>query len=287
MLVGTHPVADVTTEDIIRMMVGREVGQMYERRNHPPGSDVVLEVRNLSRGNHVHDVSFTLHKGEILGVAGLVGAGRTELAETIFGAHPATGGEIRLDGQPVQIRRPQQAIRHGIGLVPEDRKRQGLFLGMSVAANVVMAVLRRLVRPLVIHWPRVEEITRDAIQRLDIRTPSQAQRVRNLSGGNQQKVIIAKWLTLDPKVLILDEPTRGIDVGAKAEIYRLMNQLAERGVGIIMISSELPEVLGVSDRILVMHEGRLAGEFDARTATQHDLMNAATGTTLNRGMNPA
>ena len=286
-LVGTHPVSELKTEDIIRMMVGREVGQMYQKGSRTPASEVVLEVRNLSRGDKVRDISFTLHKGEILGVAGLVGAGRTELAETIFGARPATSGEILLNGQPVHIRRPQQAIRSGIGFVPEDRKRQGLFLSMSVAANVVMAILRRLTRPVLIRWSRVDEITRESIQRLDIRTPSQAQRVRNLSGGNQQKVVIARWLTLDPKVLILDEPTRGIDVGAKAEIYRLMNQLAERGVGILMISSELPEVLGVSDRILVMHEGRLAGEFDARTATQDDLMNAATGMTLNRGMNPA
>ena len=286
-LVGTPPVSELKTEDLIRMMVGREVGQMYQKGSRTPASEVVLEVRNLSRGDKVRDVSFTLHKGEILGVAGLVGAGRTELAETIFGARPATSGEILLNGQPVHIRRPQQAIRNGIGFVPEDRKRQGLFLSMSVAANVVMAILRRLTRPVLIRWSRVDEITRESIQRLDIRTPSQAQRVRNLSGGNQQKVVIARWLTLDPKVLILDEPTRGIDVGAKAEIYRLMNQLAERGVGILMISSELPEVLGVSDRILVMHEGRLAGEFDARTATQDDLMNAATGMTLNRGMNPA
>ena len=234
-------------------------------------------MRGLGRGERVRDVSFTLHKGEILGVAGLVGAGRTELAEAIFGARPATAGTILLDGQPLRIRRPQEAIRSGIGFVPEDRKRQGLFLRMSVAANVVMAVLRRLTRALFIRWAQAEQITEDFIGRLDIRTPSTAQRVRNLSGGNQQKVVIAKWLTLDPKVLILDEPTRGIDVGAKAEIYRLMNQLAERGVGILMISSELPEVMGISDRILVMHEGQLAGVFDAHTATEDALMNAATG----------
>lgn len=276
-LVDTRPVSELSTDDIIRMMVGREMGQIFERRSTPPADEVVLEVRGLGRGERVRDVSFALRKGEILGVAGLVGAGRTELAEAIFGARPATAGTILLDGQPLRIRRPQEAIRSGIGFVPEDRKRQGLFLRMSVAANVVMAALRRLTHGLFIRWARVEQITSDFVTRLDIRTPSTAQRVRNLSGGNQQKVVIAKWLTLDPKVLILDEPTRGIDVGAKAEIYRLMNQLAERGVGILMISSELPEVMGISDRILVMHEGRLAGIFDARTATEDALMNAATG----------
>ncbi len=283
-LVGTRPVHELRAEDIVRMMVGREVGTIYERRAQPPALErVVLEVRHLSRGKRVRDVSFKLHAGEILGVAGLVGAGRTELAETIFGAHPATHGEIFLDGQKVRIRRPQQAIQHGIGFVPEDRKRQGLFLRMSVAANIVMAVLGRLTRPLLIHWGKVRQITARSIEQLNIRTPSQEQRVQNLSGGNQQKVVIAKWLTLDPKVLILDEPTRGIDVGAKAEIYRLMNQLADRGVGILMISSELPEVMGVSDRILVMHEGRVTGEFDGRTATEDALMNAATGLAAREG----
>ena len=283
-LVGTRAVSELRAEDIVRMMVGREVGTIYERRASPPALEkVVLEVRNLTRGKRVHEVSFKLHAGEVLGVAGLVGAGRTELAETIFGAHPATHGEMILDGEKVRIRRPQQAIQHGIGFVPEDRKRQGLFLRMSVAANVVMAVLSRLTRPILIHWGKVRQITARSIEQLNIRTPSQEQRVQNLSGGNQQKVVIAKWLTLNPKVLILDEPTRGIDVGAKAEIYRLMSQLAERGVGILMISSELPEVMGVSDRILVMHEGRVTGEFDGRSATEDALMNAATGITAQEG----
>jgi len=182
---------------------------MFERRETPPANEVVLEVQGLCRGRRVRDVSFKLHKGEILGVAGLVGAGRTELAEAIFGARPATSGTILLEGQAVRIRRPQEAIKHGIGFVPEDRKRQGLFLQMSVATNVVMAVLRRLTRLFLIRWAGVRQIASDFIERLDIRTPSSAQRVRNLSGGNQQKVVIARWLTLDPKVLILDEPTRG------------------------------------------------------------------------------
>jgi ribose transport system ATP-binding protein len=280
--VGTHRIADLQPEDVIRMMVGREVEQIFEPRTTPPSQEIALEVTNLSRGQVIQDINFKLHKGEVLGIAGLVGAGRTELAETLFGIHPANAGTILLEGQPINIRRPSQAIRNGIGLVPEDRKRQGLFLRMSVAANVVMAMLKRLARLFFVPWAKVNTITEDFVERLDIRTPSNQQVVQNLSGGNQQKVVIAKWLTLDPKVLILDEPTRGIDVGAKAEIYRLINQLAERGVAILMISSELPEVIGVSDRILVMHEGRISGEFAAETATQDQLMHAATGTQTGR-----
>jgi len=277
-LVGSHPISELEANDVIRMMVGRDVEQIYERPEKTISSEVVLEVRGLSRGAHIRDVSFALRKGEILGIAGLVGAGRTELAETIFGAHPASSGEILIDGQPVVIRRPSQAIRNGIGFVPEDRKREGLFLRMSVSANIVMVVLRRLLRGLpFIPWGKVGEVSRDFIDRLDIRTPSPEQRVRNLSGGNQQKVVIAKWLTLQPKVLILDEPTRGIDVGAKAEIYQLMHQLAANGVGILMISSDLLEVLGVSDRILVMRDGRIVGEFDPATATQDAIIARATG----------
>jgi ribose transport system ATP-binding protein len=282
-LVGSESVSEVDTDQIIRMMVGREMGQMYERRKTPPGDEIILEVRNLNRGQMVQNVSFQLHKGEILGIAGLVGAGRTELVQTLFGVYPASSGEIILDGEPVTIRRPAQAIQHGIGLVPEDRKGQGLFLGMHVSENIVMAKLREIVAGLFVRWREVTKTSEEYVQRLDIRTPSIRQTVRNLSGGNQQKTVIAKWLTLDPKILILDEPTRGIDVGAKFEIYRLMNQLAARGVGIIMISSELPEVLGVSDRIIVMHEGQVSGEFIATKATQDDLMQAAIGASSSLG----
>jgi ribose transport system ATP-binding protein len=279
-LVDSKPIEKLQPEDVIRMMVGREVGQIFEKRTTPPLDEVALEVTNLGYG-FVENIDFKLHAGEILGVAGLVGAGRTELAEMIFGIHPATTGTIKLNGQIVKIRRPSQAIQNGIGLVPEDRKKQGLFMRMSVAANVVMAVLKSLARLLIVPWLRVNDITRESVDQLDIRTPSNQQKVKNLSGGNQQKVVIAKWLTLAPKVLILDEPTRGIDIGAKVEIYRLINRLAESGVAILVISSELPEVLGISDRILVMHEGQLAGEFDPETATQDILMQAATGTSIN------
>lgn len=275
--VDTKNISDITPDDVIRMMVGREVGQIYERGASATQDDTVLEVKNLSRGNVVRDVSFSLKRGEILGFAGLVGAGRTELAETIFGARPANSGQILLNGQPISITHPSHAIRNGIGLVPEDRKKQGLFLRMSVGANIVMAKLRQLLALIFIRHGEAGRIADDFVERLKVRTPSSQQIVGNLSGGNQQKVVIAKWLTLEPQVLILDEPTRGIDVGAKAEIYRLMHQLAEQGVSIIMISSELPEVLGVSDRVLVMHEGHITGEFDAQTATQDMIMEAATG----------
>jgi ribose transport system ATP-binding protein len=277
-LVGVEPIANVTDEDIIRMMVGREVGTIYERGEAATTDEVVLSVNGLSRGQVVKDVTFNLHAGEILAFAGLVGAGRTELAETIFGAARPTAGEIQLGGETVRITHPSDAIRYGIGLVPEDRKQQGLFLRMSVAANTVMAKLRDILRLVFIPHGEIQQMADDFIQRLNVRTPSAAQIIGNLSGGNQQKVVIAKWLTLKPRVLILDEPTRGIDVGAKAEIYRLMHTLAEDGVGIIMISSELPEVLGVADRVLVMHEGHITGEFDARNATQDMIMTAATGT---------
>jgi len=259
-------------------MVGREVDQIFEPRTDQAAGQVILEVQGLNRGSRVKDISFQLRAGEILGIAGLVGAGRTEMLETIFGVHPASSGTISIDGATISIRRPDQAIQQGIGYVTEDRKAQGLFPVMTVAANIVMTRLAELVRALFVNWQAVNQLADEFIQRLDIRTPSAQQRVQNLSGGNQQKVVISRWLTLNPRVLMLDEPTRGIDVGAKSEIYRLMRKLASEGVGIIMVSSELPEILGVSDRVLVMHEGRIAGEFDPRVATQDALMTAATGT---------
>ncbi len=444
-LVDSRPIAELTTEQIIRMMVGREVTEDADRPSHRQ-PEVVLEVEDLSAPEAIQGISFRLHRGEILGVAGLVGAGRTELAETIFGLRPASSGVLRLaQGNPGQaaqgtqrprlawpdvlalacalvallaffllpwfrfegaaltgwdllrsggspytapailllvpaaavgglaltlwgvldrragripaslaafaglvgllyhalylvqssrqptgqdgldllgagfwvtllaavglvaqrflprraaghaaqaavavprgFRHPSEAIRHGIGFVPEDRKAAGLFLHMTVATNIIMTLLGRLARWGLIPWRRVDRIAGEFVRRLDIRTPSLQQQVQNLSGGNQQKVVIARWLTLEPRVLILDEPTRGIDVGAKAEIHRLMQQLAGRGVGILMISSELPEIMTVSDRVLVMREGRLAGEFDPRTATQDEVMSAAMGTAGNTGHN--
>jgi len=274
--IGTAPTAELDEDRVVRMMVGRELGELYPRAQGEPGQ-VVLEAQDLSDGRELQGVSLALRRGEILGVAGLVGAGRTALAETLFGIRPVASGQVRLAGQPVHLKSPGDAIRHGLGFVPEDRKLQGLFLNMAVRENVVISAMDQVTRWGFVNFRRADRTAGEIVRQLDIRTPSLRQRVRNLSGGNQQKVIIARWLTLKPRVLILDEPTRGVDVGAKAEIHALMSQLAQEGVGVLVISSELPEVLGVSDRILVMHEGRITGEFSREQANQDDIMRAATG----------
>jgi len=239
-----------------------------------------LRVENLARQGVFPDVSFSLHEGEIVGLTGLVGAGRTEVARALFGADRITGGRIFLDGQPVTVASPKDAIRQGIGLLTEDRKNQGLILGMTVRENTSLANLGELVRFIFIDRRREREVARKYAGELQIKTPSVEQIVQNLSGGNQQKVVLAKWLFTQSKVLIFDEPTRGIDVGAKVEIYKLMNELVRNGVCILMISSELPEVLGMCDRILVMHEGRLAGELSRDEASQEKIMRLATGGSL-------
>ncbi|HEX5499054.1 MAG TPA: ATP-binding cassette domain-containing protein, partial [Thermomicrobiales bacterium] len=244
-----------------------------------------LDVRGLSRTGTardpsaivLNDVTFSVRAGEIVGLAGLVGSGRTEVARAIFGADPFDHGEVLIDGRPVRIGDPRDAIRAGVGLVPEDRKAQGLVLGMAVEANISLAALPSLVRYGFIRLRDEARLADRFVERLRIRTPSIEQLAVNLSGGNQQKVVIAKWLALRPKVLILDEPTRGIDIGAKAEVHHLMSQLAQQGVAILMISSELPEVLGMSDRVLVMSQGRIAGELTRADATQERIMALATG----------
>jgi ribose transport system ATP-binding protein len=274
--IGTTPIAELDEDQVVRMMVGRELGEMYPKAE-TQRQEVVLEAINLDDGRELHGVNLKLHRGEILGVAGLVGAGRTALAETLFGIRPAVAGEVRMEGRPVKINSPGEAIRLGMGFVPEDRKLQGLFMNMAVRENIVLSSMDQVVGWGFVNFSKADRLAGEFVKKLDIRTPSLRQRVRNLSGGNQQKVIMARWLTLKPRVLILDEPTRGIDVGAKAEIHALMSHLAQEGVGVLMISSELPEVLGVSDRILVMHEGRVAGEFTRDQATQDDIMRAATG----------
>jgi ribose transport system ATP-binding protein len=275
-LIGTSPIAELDEDRVVRMMVGRELGEMYPKAEVERQA-LVLEATDLQDGHELRGVSLRLYRGEILGIAGLVGAGRTALAETLFGIRPAVSGEVRVEDQPVRIGSPGEAIRMGMGFVPEDRKLQGLFMNMAVRENITLSALDQVTRWGFVNSAKADRLAREEVEKLDIRTPSLRQRVRNLSGGNQQKVIIARWLTLKPRVLILDEPTRGIDVGAKAEIHALMNQLAQEGVGVLMISSELPEVLGVSDRILVMHEGRVTGEFRRNEATQDDIMRAATG----------
>ena len=277
--IATKAVSEVTREDIIRMMVGRELTHEFPKEVFGRGKER-LRVDGLTRTGAFDDVSFSLHEGEIVGLTGLVGAGRTEVARAIFGADALNAGMITLDGVQVAVDSPQDAIRLGIGLLTEDRKNQGLILGMSVRENTTLANLRSLVQWLFVNRGKEKQITESYVKELQIKTPSIEQTAQNLSGGNQQKVVLAKWLFTESRVLIFDEPTRGIDVGAKVEIYKLMNELVRKGVCILMISSELPEVLGMCDRILVMHEGRIAGELAREDATQERIMQLATGQRL-------
>lgn len=272
---GERPVTEITRKEMIEMMVGRELKDEFPPRNVQPGSPR-LEVTGLRRGRAVRDVSLSVRRGEVLALTGLVGAGRTETVRLIFGADRREAGEIRLDGNLLTIRSPRDAIAAGIGLLTEDRKLQGLVLQHSVRDNYALPNLNRLTRHGFIRVRQEREDFGRYADLLRIRIPHQEQRAGNLSGGNQQKVVLAKWLARDCDVLIFDEPTRGIDAGAKYEIYLLMNELAASGKAIIMISSELPEVLGMADRIIVMHEGRITGEIkDARRATQEQIMQLA------------
>jgi ribose transport system ATP-binding protein len=277
--VDTRDVKDINKDDIIRMMVGRELTNEFPKEIFEIGEER-LAVKNLSRRGAFENVTFALHKGEIVGLTGLVGAGRTEVARAIFGADAIDGGQLCLDGKDVAVRSPQEAIRFGIGLLTEDRKNQGLILGMTVRENTSIANLKELVKFLFIDRKRERSIAEKYVKDLQIKTPSVEQTAQNLSGGNQQKVVLAKWLFTESKILIFDEPTRGIDVGAKVEIYKLMNELVREGVAVLMISSELPEVLGMCDRVLVMHEGKLAGELSRAEATQERIMKLATGSVL-------
>jgi len=237
----------------------------------------VLEVRNLTGQNGVKNISLTVRKGEIVGLAGLIGAGRTELVRLICGVDSLTRGEVLIDGKPVRIKSPADAVRYGIGWVPEDRKLHGLILGMDVQENTTMAILHRISNLLgAVRQKEAKRISAHYVEALSIITPSLTQTVRNLSGGNQQKVVLAKWLSTEPKLLIMDEPTRGIDIGAKAEVHALMSRLAQRGMGILMISSEMPEIIGMSDRVIVMCQGRITGEFERDKLDQEEIMTCAT-----------
>jgi ribose transport system ATP-binding protein len=267
----------VPLDKIISMMVGRTVFEASPEIPPNPDPNVVLEVRNLNRGKVIKNVSFSLRRGEILGFAGLVGAGRTEVARAIFGADPIDSGEVLVRGKRVNIKTPNDAVRAGIGYLSEDRKRYGLALGMDVETNIVLATFRKFIGALGwVNTTSTRLTARKYVDSLAIKTPGLAQKVKNLSGGNQQKVIIGKWLTADTDVLIFDEPTRGIDVGAKSEIYKLLNELTQQGKSIIMISSELPEILRMSHRIIVMCEGRITGELPGAGATQEKIMTYAT-----------
>jgi ribose transport system ATP-binding protein len=275
-VVGTKPVSETRLEEIIAMMVGRKMSELFRKEEVPIGSPV-LEVDHLSVEGILRDVSFTLHRGEILGLAGLVGAGRSELARAIFGADRYDQGKVLLEGRPLWARHPREAVTRGVGLAPEDRKQQALIMGLSVAQNITLANLFRRQRFGFFSLRAERKIAEAYVKRLGIRTPDVERQVAFLSGGNQQRVVIARWLETRPKVLILDEPTQGVDVGAKAEIHGLMVELARAGVGILLISSDLPEVLQMSDRVLVMHEGRITGRFSRQEATQEMVMRSATG----------
>ncbi|MFS8145970.1 D-ribose transporter ATP-binding protein [Rhizobium sp. R635] len=273
--IGTHASTEVTRDDIIRMMVGREITQMFPKEEVPIG-EVVLSVKDLCLNGVFRDVSFEVRAGEILGVAGLVGSGRSNVAETLFGVTPASSGSVELFGKPVTISSPTEAIRHQMAFLTEDRKDTGCLLILDILENMQIAVLQdRYVKGGFVQQGALEATCEDMAKRLRVKTPNLYERVENLSGGNQQKVLIGRWLLTHPKILILDEPTRGIDVGAKAEIHRLVTEMARNGVAIIMISSEMPEVLGMSDRIMVMHEGRVTGFLNRDEATQIKVMELA------------
>ncbi len=273
--IGTHASSDVTRDDIIRMMVGREITQMFPKEEVPIG-DVMLSVNNLTLDGVFHDVSFDVRAGEILGIAGLVGSGRSNVAETFFGVTPASSGTIAIDGKTVSIDSPNTAIRNRMAFLTEDRKDTGCLLILDVLENMQIAVLQdRFVKAGFVAEKDITAACEEMSRKLRVKTPNLQERIENLSGGNQQKVLIGRWLLTNPRILILDEPTRGIDVGAKAEIHRLVTELARNGVAVIMISSEMPEVLGMSDRIMVMHEGRVTGILHRAEATQIKVMELA------------
>lgn len=269
-------VADTSINDMIRLMVGRDLSDMFPKADVKIGKEV-LTARHLSTKEKLNDISLNLYAGEILGIAGLVGAGRTELARAIFGADMVSSGEVAVDGEPIKKIDIPMMIRHGVGLVPEDRKKQGLVLMMNVCHNITLSSLKSFSETGRLVISKEEKSAEDFVEKLRIVTPGIFQETSNLSGGNQQKVVLSKWLCANCKVLIIDEPTRGIDVGAKKEIYELMGELVKTGIGIIMISSEMPELIGVCDRILVMHEGSLTGEIDRKDFSEELIMSYATG----------
>jgi inositol transport system ATP-binding protein len=274
--IASDKTENLTKQSLITMMVGRELTQMFPKFNNNIGEEV-LRVTGLRRSGWFHDISFAVKRGEILGVAGLVGAGRSEVMESLFGMHPAEGGEIYIEGMPVKIDSPSKAIEQGLAFLTEDRKKSGLFLVLSVVENMSIVNLSAYTNKNgFVSQTQMAKDCMEQISKLNIKTPTMDQIINNLSGGNQQKVLIARWLLAQPKILILDEPTRGIDVGAKAEIYRLISELAHRGVAIILVSSELPEILGMSDRVMVMHAGRITGILDKDEADQEKIMALAS-----------
>lgn len=276
MTVDTTLTKETNVDDVVRKMVGREISDYYPKKNAELG-ETVFEVKNLSGTSGFENISFSVKSGEIVGFSGLMGAGRTEIMRGIFGIDPISQGEIILEGKKVQLKNPSTAIKAGVGFLTENRKEEGLVLDFSIKDNISLPSIDEFRVRGLIDTKTEDEFVQLLMKRLTVKAQNEDISAGSLSGGNQQKVVLAKWIGIGPKVLILDEPTRGVDVGAKREIYQLMNELAERGVAIVMVSSDLPEVLGVSDRILVVHEGKIAGELSRTEATQEKIMNLATG----------
>jgi ribose transport system ATP-binding protein len=281
-VVGTAPTKDLDRQTLIKMMVGRTFSDTFPAREQGEKAEI-LTLKNVSYGKALHDISLTVNTGEILGIAGLVGSGRSCLAGAIFGVVPIDRGEIRFRGEPTRKRNPRASIARGIGYVTEDRKREGFVASLSVRSNLTLSILKKIRKNLFLSTREENRIANECVVQYAIQTPSINTEIQYLSGGNQQKVILAKWMNIKPKMIIMDEPTRGIDVGAKLEVYRLMRILAKRGTAIIMISSELHEVIGMSDRIIVMHEGRIMGEIAPQDATEERLLTLATGQAVKEG----
>lgn len=274
--ISTQPTANLNVDKLIKLMVGRDLSEQFPKEQVPRGREM-FRIEGLNRGKTLRDINFSAYAGEVLGISGLVGAGRTELARAIFGADPIDSGAVFVEGQKVTINSPRDAINHGIALLTEDRKQQGLFLQMPVRENITMSILKRLTKSFVTSQPKEAQLAKYYIDNMGIKVANDTQLAINLSGGNQQKVVLSKWMATEPKVLIFDEPTRGVDVGAKVEIYKMINQLTEQGVAILMISSELPEILGMSDRIMVIHNGTIGGFLSRAEATEEKIMEFATG----------
>jgi len=277
--VGTENIKDITMDGVVQMMIGREIGERYPQRDVTIGEEV-LRVEGLTHEKMFRDVNFSVRAGEVLGVSGLMGAGRTEIMQAIFGNLPIVDGKVFIEGKQVHIKNPRQAIAAGIGFITEDRKTEGLLLEKSIAENIELCNLNKVSKNSVLSKKKGAELVKRGIEEFRVKCFGPDHECNNLSGGNQQKVVLAKWIYTDPKILILDEPTRGVDIGAKKEIYSVINDMAARGVAIIMVSSELPEVLGMSDRIMVVHEGHITGIIDGKTADQAKVMTLATGGSL-------
>lgn len=277
--IGTENIAEITMNDVVKMMIGREIGERYPVRDCKIGK-TMFEVQNLTLENTFENISFSVKEGEILGVSGLMGAGRTEIMNSIFGSLPYTSGKIMIDGKELKKISPSVAMKHGIGFITEDRKVEGLLLDKDIKTNIALANLSRISKHGILQKKKEKELVQNGIKELNIKCFDANHICEKLSGGNQQKVVFAKWVYTNPKLLILDEPTRGVDIGAKKEIYQIMNDLAKKGVAIIMVSSELPEILGMSDRVLVIHEGKVGGILKKEEASEEKIMTLATGGTL-------